>query len=190
MHIPKINNSFIVTIVHGKSEYKIVEYIYQAIKQSNKNIFANNKGRQSIQITGLQKVFNKRPFDSIDNFKNHFTNVVVEKGKLKNLKIAIIMDTDDCTSAIKIQYLDKSLFSGHPLHEYILPIHNTENLEDVFNKCSIDYPRSKKGDYAKIFPKKGVLPLESIKSVNEKLKLRPHATNLPDFIDYCIKNTN
>ena len=54
------------------------------------------------------------------------------------------MNTDDCDHQAKQNFLDKSLFQGHPLYDYILPINYTENLEDVFNKCTIEYPNKNK----------------------------------------------
>lgn len=190
MNNHRVNYAYIVTIVHGKSEYKIVEYVYQTIRQSNKNIYAKRSGKNfsSIQINGLEKLLQSYPFNSINNFITHFSNIEVENKKIKNLKIAIIMDTDDCSHQTKEKFLDKSLFINHPLYEYIMPIHNTENLEDVFRKCSIKIPNSKREDYSKIFPQRGITSLEAINQVNKKLKSKPQATNMPEFFDYCLKN--
>ena len=190
MNRPKVNYAHIVTVVHGKTEYQIVEYIYQAIRQPKKNIYAKDGGNQSIQINGLMTLLNTAPFDTYENFTNHFANLKIDKGKILDFKLAFIMDTDDCTSDTKQRYLDKSLFKGHHLYDYIMPIHLSENLEDVLTICDIKYPDSKKRNYSQIFIHRGKSQLESIATINEKLKTKPVATNLPKYLDYCINNFN
>ena len=60
---------------------------------------------------------------------------MTEKTKgLKNFKLFIIMDTDDCDEITKSKYISRELFEGHPLKEYIVLVYNVSNLEDVMIK--------------------------------------------------------
>lgn len=47
------------------------------------------------------------------------------------------MDTDDCDENTKSKYISGELFEGHPLKEYIVPVYNVSNLEDVMIKAGI-----------------------------------------------------
>ena len=47
------------------------------------------------------------------------------------------MDTDDCDETTKSKYISGELFEGHPLKEYIVPVYNVSNLEDVMIKAGI-----------------------------------------------------
>lgn len=47
------------------------------------------------------------------------------------------MDTDDCDEITKSKYISGELFEGHPLKEYIVPVYNVSNLEDVMIKAGI-----------------------------------------------------
>lgn len=75
--------------------------------------------------------------------------------RLINFKLFIIMDTDDCDEITRSKYISKELFDGHPLKDYIVPLYNDTNLEDVMIKSGImvkRIPDAQKGSYyTKIF---------------------------------------
>ncbi|TKZ15846.1 hypothetical protein EZH24_13855, partial [Brachyspira catarrhinii] len=68
----------------------------------------------------------------------------------KNFKIFIIMDTDDCTAQQKSEFINKNMFKNHWAYNYIVPIYNDDNLENVLIKATIEVENKK--DYIKIFP--------------------------------------
>lgn len=105
-----------------------------------------------------------------------------------------MMDTDDCNEEAKEVYISGKMFRGHPLQEYIVPIYNIENLEDVMIKAGImtkRIPDSKKGTYYnKIFP----INTEPV-SNDTLMQIRTFAlkirdvkqTNMLEFIEYCFE---
>lgn len=103
------------------------------------------------------------------------------------------MDTDDCDEDMKKKYISGDLFSGHPLQEYIVPVYNIDNLEDVMLKSGIMVKRisgSDKGSYYnKIFPiNTGTVNMDTINQVRIFAhKIRGiKETNMLDFIEYCF----
>ena len=85
------------------------------------------------------------------------------------------------------------MFEGHWLHEYIVPIVNIPNLEDVLTEVGM-MPKKIRNDekgeyYAKVFPiNDKPLSNDTLKDV---LTLRDFVrksqnTNLPIYIDYCL----
>ena len=110
----------------------------------------------------------------------------IKNGKLQDCKVAIVMDTDDCTSEDKENFLNKEMFRGHWLFEYIWPIHNTMNLEDVLKKSEINYPGFKKRNYSSIFVQIGCTQKDSIKSIIEKLSKYNQKTNMHEVFQYCL----
>ncbi len=181
-------------IVHGRSEFHLVRFLYTNLHLPVK-IISRNKGRESIQINGLKDLLSKRDFMSLNKFANEYTVEYDKKTKkLKNFKLFIIMDTDDCSEDVKEKYISGELFKGHPLAEYILPIYNIENLEDVMIKAGIMTTRiadSKKGTYySKIFPvNTEPVSADTIKQIRTfAAKIRyVKQTNMLEFIEYCFK---
>ena len=114
--------------------------------QKSRNIYARKQGKQfhSIQITSLRNLLYKAPFDTFKHFINKYGSLEIKNGKIQDFKVAIVMDTDDCTSEDKENFLNKEMFRGHWLFEYIWPIHNTMNLEDVLKKAKSITPVLKK----------------------------------------------
>ena len=104
------------------------------------------------------------------------------------------MDTDDCDEATKSKYITGELFQGHPLKEYIVPVYNNENLEDVMIKSGIMVERikdSQKGSYySKIFPiNTDPLSADTINQVRtfaNKIK-GVKGTNMLEFVEYCFQ---
>ena len=111
-----------------------------------------------------------------------------------NFKLFIIMDTDDCDEITRSKYISKELFDGHPLKDYIVPLYNDTNLEDVMIKSGImvkRIPDAQKGSYyTKIFPI-NTKPL-SIDTVNQvrifaKKIDGVKETNMLAFVEYCFQ---
>ena len=181
-------------IVHGRSEFHLVRFLYTNLHLPVK-IIAKNKGRESIQINGLKDLLSKKDFMSLSRFANEYTVEYDKKAKkLKNFKLFIIMDTDDCNEDMKEKYISGELFKDHPLAEYILPIYNITNLEDVMIKAGIMTTRiadSKKGTYySKIFPvNTEPVSTDTIKQIRTfAARIRyVKQTNMLEFIEYCFK---
>ena len=57
-----------IVICHGKSEYEIIKYIKNAYRIPVK-IVAENKGKNSIQITSIMQFLNRRDFKTKSNLK-------------------------------------------------------------------------------------------------------------------------
>lgn len=182
-----------MVIVHGKSELNLVKYIYTNLHLRVK-IYAKDKGRSSIQINSLASILNKSPFNNLKAFaKEYSVEYNKETKSLKNFKLFIIMDTDDCDESTKEKYISGEKFQNHILHKYIVPIYNISNLEDVILKSKIMIERisdSEKGIYySKIFPI-NTEPLsydtiEQVRTFAKKIK-GIKQTNLLEFVEYCI----
>lgn len=182
-----------VVIVHGKSELCLVRYIYTNLHLPVK-IISKEKGKKSIQINGLLDFMQKGAFKSLKAFSEEYAIEYDKKNKsLKNFKLFIIMDTDDCDENTKDKYISGKLFQGHLLENYIVPIYNITDLEDVMIKAQImvhRIPDSKKGTYySKIFPI-NTEPvsndtIEQVTAFRDKIK-NVRQTNMIEFIDYCL----
>lgn len=181
------------TLVHGKSELLFSEFICSNLHLKHFTL-SENKGRKSIQINGLLKGYlKKKPFNNLKAFADEY-NIEYDKKnkKLKNFRLFIIMDTDDCDETTANRFKNKEMFIGHVLEPYIVPIFNDSNLEDVMLKAGIMTKRikdSEKGTYyTKIFPINGGSPttetLPQIEEFARKIKGIPE-TNMIEFIDYC-----
>ena len=195
----KLSYTRAVVIVHGKSEYIIARHIKSNLRLKME-IVSENNGNNSIQIDGLKKVLGNTVFKNRNSFIKKYDEIEYEgkgkKLKLHNFKVFIIMDTDDCNKEIKEKYISGELFKDHWLKDYIVPIYNSENLEDILKKCDIKYksiPISKipakelKSKYIEIFPigngdKKDE---DQLRQLSKSLK-RIKGTNLEEFIDYFL----
>lgn len=188
-----LNYTRCAVIVHGKSEFALVKYIYTNLHLPVK-IIAKDKGRGSIQINGLPEYLMKKQFRTLKAFADEFSVEYDRKTKrLINFKLFIIMDTDDCDEITRAKYISKELFDGHPLKDYIVPLYNDTNLEDVMIKSGImvkRIPDAQKGSYyTKIFPI-NTKPL-SIDTVNQvrifaKKIDGVKETNMLAFVEYCF----
>ena len=184
-----------VVICHGKSEWLMSRHISSNLHQNVKT-YSKDKGKHSIQITALKKLLTSKPFNKQSAFVAEYPVEEVGKGKnkkLANFKLFIIMDTDDCTEQQKKDYLSKKMFEGHWLDEYIVPIVNIPNLEDVLTEVGMMPKKIRNGEkgeyYAKVFPV-NEKPL-SDDTLKEVLTLKDFVkksqnTNLAEYIDYCL----
>ena len=177
-----------------QSEFALVKYIYTNLHLPVK-IIAKDKGRGSIQINGLPEYLMKKQFRTLKAFADEFSVEYDRKTKrLINFKLFIIMDTDDCDEITRLKYISKELFDGHPLKDYIVPLYNDTNLEDVMIKSGImvkRIPDAQKGSYyTKIFPI-NTKPL-SIDTVNQVRIFAKKIdgikeTNMLAFVEYCFQ---
>lgn len=182
-------------IVHGKCELQIVKYIKTNLKLPIQ-IIADKNGAKSIQINSLLKYLDKTQFKSMKSFADFYrVEYQKEKKRLNRFHLFIIMDTDDCDANTLEQYKNGTLFNKHFLAPYIIPIYNTENLEDVLSKTSIMPKRIRdreKGTfYEKVFPinvegKTNPDTINQIKFLADELR-KVKTTNMEVFIDYCLK---
>ena len=189
-----LNYTRCAVIVHGKSEFVLVKYIYTNLHLPVK-IISKDKGRGSIQINGIMDFLNKKQFKSLKEFANEYSIEYNKKTKqLVNFKLFILMDTDDCNEITKERYISGQLFEGHPLKDYIVPVYNISNLEDVMLKAGIMVKRiedSQKGEYySKIFPiNTGPLSVDTMNQVREFAgKINGiKETNMLKFVEYCFQ---
>ncbi len=181
-----------LVVVHGKSEYDLVRYIYTNL-HLNIKIIAKDKGKESIQINGLKTLLTKGSFSSLSKFAKEYGIEYDKKNKmLKDFRLFIIMDTDDCSPETKEKYISGELFEFSVLKDYIVPIYNIDNLEDVMIKAGImakRIPISQKGTYySKVFPvNTEPMSLDTINQVTgfyNKIK-NLKETNLKVFVKYC-----
>ena len=104
------------------------------------------------------------------------------------------MDTDDCSDEQRKKYINKELFKGHWAYDYIVPIYNSPDLENVMVKAGIKFEKKgdeRKKEYIKIFPTdKKYLKNESIELDSFAKNLtKVNETNMENFIEYCIQNS-
>lgn len=191
----KLNYSIGLVIVHGKTEYCMVRYIFSNLHLKFA-IFAKHKGSYSIQINKLEDIFNDEVFSNKKNFEKKYLDGNDIKN-IENYKIFIIMDTDDCQPSKKDEYITKAMFKNHWLYNYIVPIYNSPNIERTFLESKISNKKikdSEKGEYySKIFPiskeKLSNNTLDEIKEFYNKMKkVNRDISNLDVFIKYCIDN--
>lgn len=183
-----------VVIVHGKSEYLMVQHIKSSLHLPIE-IYAKKKGNNSIQITSLMLVLNNSIFKTKKSLERNY-DIEKEKNKYKNFKIFTIMDTDDCNEKKQKEYINKEMFKEHELYDYIYPIYNIKNLEEIMKKSKIHYEKiknSEKADtYIKLFPQdsKKIVEKDDIEQLQEMCeKLRKvDNTNLEKLIEYCINH--
>ena len=180
-------------IVHGKSERFLASYIYTNLHLPVV-IIDKDKGRNSIQINGLKKILSSKPFNSLKSFAEEYDVEYDKKEKkLRNFKLFIIMDTDDCSDKTREEYISGRLFESSCLKDYIVPIFNSPNLENVMIKAGImakRIPDSQKGSYySKIFPINqnpfSNDTLDQIRLLSGKLE-NIKETNLLEYVHYCL----
>lgn len=195
--MPKIKPCYLkfIVIVHGKSEKQICDYIKSNLR-IKMEIISEKKGGKSIQINGLNHILRDKRFSSLNNFINFFEDVEIIREKTKkklssDFKIFIIMDTDDCLAEQREKFISKEMFKTHWAYDYIVPIFNTPNLENVMVKAGIKFEKKgveQKKEYIKIFPtdrkysnREGI----ELKSFAENLE-RVQETNLYYFVQCCL----
>lgn len=186
-----------IVIVHGKSEKQICDYIKSKLR-FQMEIISKDKGQKSIQINGLQTLFNKdKRLSTYNEFITYFSNIEFEgkKNKIASyFKIFIIMDTDDCLDEQREKYISKELFKGHWAYDYIVPIFNSPELESIMIKAGIKFEKKgdeRKKEYIRIFPTdKKYMKNESIELASFAKDLKAiKGTNMEIFINYCVQKS-
>ena len=180
-----------IVICHGKSEKLICEFLRYNLRIQIE-IDSDKKGKKSIQITSIMKFLSGEKYKNIASFKNKFDDIeqIKDKKKLPSyFKIFIIMDTDDCNENQKKSFKDKSMFKEHWLYDYIVPIYNDSNLEEVLVDAGIKFQKSgneRKTEYPKVFPMNGISDVEGIKKFGKALG-NSKKTNMEEFINFCLE---
>ena len=180
-----------LVICHGKSEKLICDFIKSNLRIQIE-IDSDKIGKKSIQITSIMKFLSGEKYKNIASFKNKFDDIeqIKDKKKLPSyFKIFIIMDTDDCNENQKKFFKDKSMFKEHWLYDYIVPIYNDSNLEEVLVDAGIKFQKSgneRKTEYPKVFPMNGISDVEGIKKFGKALG-NSKKTNMEEFINFCLE---
>lgn len=183
--LKKLNYRKGITIVHGRSEYYLAEYI-----KSNLHLpIEIYKGKTSIQINGLMDVLGNSIFRSKNEFRKNYI-VEEEKGKFINFIVMPIMDLDDANDKQIQDYISGEMFKNHWLSPYILPIWNDKNLDEVLFKLKlIDRmpTNNEKGKvYRRLFPiNKGGTDKEQIEELMIKFE-SSNKTNMDKFVKKCL----
>lgn len=193
----KCNNRYTngIAICHGKSEVSLSKYITTNLHLCVKT-YSKENGKKSIQINGLMSLLNGNPFKNPTSFLKEYGVETQGKGRdivLKDFKLFIIMDTDDCSEVARNDFISGKMFLNHWLSDYIVPIYNTPSLEDVMLEAGIMTKRIKdteKGEfYSKVFPinqnrfSEGTI--DEIKLFKNKIQ-KCRKSNLLQFVDYCL----
>ncbi len=171
-------------ICHGKSEQILTKSLKSNLRLPIV-IYPKKNMSSSIQITGLKQLFNQRDFRTIDEFLSfHNLNVEKTKDNLHNFQIFIIMDTDDVpTKDILMNYKSKSMFKDHPLYDYITPIFNTPDLDQVLISLGFKIDtKNKVKSYKKVFPANND-DIEAFKLLLNKLQ-RTNNSNFFILLNY------
>ena len=189
-----------IVIVHGQSELQMCNFIKNKLRLKI-DIISKDKGGHSIQISSIMKRLKGKDINSLTNLKNRYKDELeIEDDEIiidKDFKIFIIMDTDDCKNKEeKNNFINKNMFKNYWAYDYIVPIYNITNLEDVLvkseviNKNTIKNKRDKK-DYIKIFPtddkytKSDTIQIEEF---YQKLLKVKNISNMHEFIKFCLDN--
>ena len=180
-------------IAHGKSERILASFIYTNLHLPVR-IIDHNKGKSSIQINGLHAMLTKKPFNNLKQFAEEYSVEYDKKEKvLRNFKLFIIMDTDDCSEKVKEEYISGKLFQDCCLKDYIVPIYNSPKLETVLDKAGITTKKisdSEKGSYySKIFPiNQGPMNNDTLVQIHTFSKKigTVKETNILEYVNYCL----
>lgn len=178
----------VMVIAHGKSECVMCGSIGSNLR-IKQEIVAKDKGRSSIQVTGLMhNHLNRYPFASKKEFQNVYDEVTFVKGKPKNFKLFPIMDVDDCSAQQREDYINKTMFKDHWLYDHIYPIYSDPNLEMTMKESGIII--KKKSDYSKEFKiNEGGLDIKKVKDLLTKLT-SCQCSNLHLYLEYCLQIAN
>lgn len=178
----------VMSIVHGKSELLICNSVKSNLRIKHE-IHSKDKGRNSIQVNSVMNELNSAKFCMpLKKFSEEYgIEYDYRNKKLVDFKIFIIMDLDDCTPEKAKQFKDKSMFNGHHLYNYIVPIYNDPNLEKTMQDLGIKIDTKEKiKGYIKIFPtNRGDLDIYMAEEFAAKLK-RCKNSNLHLYFEYCV----
>ena len=179
-----------IVIAHGRSEVELARNIKSNLHLPIE-IYSNKNGANNIQIDGLLKILTNTVFNTKRALLRKYPTIEEdEEGNFRNFFIMPIMDLDDSKNIE--QYKNKEMFKKLWLYDYIIPIWNEKNIDEVAYSLGIidKIPNDKeKGTvYAKAFPvNRGNTDEEQVRNLMEKFKTSPK-TNVEIFLEECLKN--
>lgn len=179
-----------LVIVHGRSEFDIVKHIKSKLRIPIE-IYQKNGGERSIEIQSILDILNGANFKTKKNFLTEYPKIETDgKGNPINFRVFIIVDVDGNNKENVDRYLNKSMFKNHWLYNYVEPILNDNNLEEVLN--SIGYTAAKnnkeKKKYRKVFPvERGKQDMDTVISLRAAFKAS-NKSNFDILLDYCLDN--
>lgn len=187
----KTNYTKAIVIVHGASERQIVANILSKL-HLNIKVHSRDKGKTSILISCLKNEFERTYFKSKRKFAEKF-GIQVEGSEPINFKLFIVMDNDNVDEKSLKEYKNKKMFKDHWLCDYIVPILNNPNLEEVlYDVGLIDNKykgKDKMRNYSSIFPiscnKLDVDAVEAVEAFSKTLR-KTRKTNMYIFTEYCV----
>lgn len=176
-----------VIVVHGKTEEKFAKYLSLALRVNIHII----KDTTSIQVNGLINKMNSK-FKTLEDLKK-MCMLDVHKKEIKNsFRIFTIMDLDDCEESEKNSYKNKRMFDNYKFKDYIVPIYNDGNIEEVFYDAkiydTIPHDSEKLNAFDKAFPSKNGRPeIINVEELNKKLK-NSNKTNMDIMLEYLLED--
>ena len=177
-------------ICHGKSECILCQSLKSNLRLPIE-IISDNNGTKSIQITSITKFLKRMDLKNIKQIKKNYKRINIDKKNyIKDFKIFIIMDLDEKELSEEDinNYKTKKMFKEFDYYDYIEPIYNDKNLDEVIE--SFGYKIDKKNktfSYRKIFP--GINgDMKSFKQIKEcfsKTK-KSNMIILLNYLEKCI----
>lgn len=155
-------------------------------------IMGKDHGHSSIQINKLQDLFfQSKDLNTPAGFKRKWPGAGLEGTTkhpyfLNDFKIFVVMDTDDCNEETLQKFKDRSLFAGHWAYEWIVPVFNTENLEDVMERTGLPFTKKgieRKKEYSQIVPGS----IDGWSDLASRLR-KDSKTNLEEPIEHILLN--
>lgn len=110
----------------------------------------------------------------------------------ENLRIYIVLDTDDCTEKEREMYINSTLFNNlnertKKYKDYIIPIYNTKNLEEVLKKAGCKFNSTTSKEMKKEYITRTEKLLGNIENLIEELK-KNNNTNLEVLLEDLKEN--
>lgn len=155
-----------------------------------------HKRKTSIQIDGLLHELKTNFADLSALNNNRKISLPIEKNRIAtdDFKIFTIMDTDDCSNPEK--YITGALFDQYKLKDYVVPIYNKDNLEQILYSCGL-IPKifndsEKVKEYGKLFPISRTPLGKSGSKINDMQTManilrENRNTNMEKLLDYFIE---
>lgn len=189
----KLFYSEIMVIAHGKTELLFCQSIKNNLRIPM-IIESNNKGKSSIEITGILKYLETNSnLNNKNRFSSFYETIEYDKKTKRPINFSIypIMDLEKGYDLALIQnYKNGHLFDGHWLKEFIYPIYNDHSFETVFKEANLPCAQNDKdkGNYNAYFRKLFLEQTgkECIKMLIEKFE-KTEKTNMELFLKHCLQ---
>ncbi len=187
---PSVKYTRAVIICHGKSEVILAQNIKSNLRLKIE-IDSKNNGDSSIQITSLTHFLDTKGYKGINSILKKFPYIEHSKKELLNFKIFMIMDIDEkeLTEKMIDDYKNKEMFKKYDYYNYIVPIYNDKNLDDILMKLGYKIDtKQKTSSYTKIFPGKNG-DYESFRQLKENIKKSKNSNliELLEYLDSCVE---